>query len=230
MTNFENAKESIDRKTHKYKKSTIISTKSDKPAAAKTRHYVDKIAFYDALVERRALVLEYRQAVERAMYEGADLPTKPKVSDFIGKCLLDIAQNLARKWNFANYPYRDDMVMDAVIHCIAHVDSFDPTKSKNPFSYFTQACYFCFINKIADEKKEIYIKCKSTITSAVMGELSEVAEEGGDMAEHVHDNMQFDSDFMERFVDDFEKKMEKKPKEKVKVKKGLDDFLDGDDE
>lgn len=207
----------INRTTHEYKKSTIINKNSDKPKADKTRHYVDGVAFYEALKERRDQI---RQA------EAAGLP-KPRVSEFIGLCIMNISQNLSRKYQFANYPFRDEMVADAIVHCLRYIDSFDPDKSTNPFSYYTQTAYYQFLDRIRQERTHTYVKCKATLNSVVMSELSEMDSHASEMVEHIHDNMEFDNDFMEKYVDDFEAKLAKS-KSKPK-KKGLE-LLEEDDE
>lgn len=205
----------IDRATYKYKKSTIIRKTSDKPKADKSRHYVDGPAFYNALKERRELVIKAKE-------EGKE---PPAITNFIGLCIMNIAQNLSRKYQFANYPFRDEMIQDAILHCIRYIDSFDPNKSTNAFSYYTQTVYYTFLSRIAEERKQTYIKCKSTISSVVMSELSEMAVEGSEMAEHIHDNFEFDSDFMEKYVDDFESKLRNKREASTK-KRGLDLLVD----
>ena len=59
-----------------------------------------------------------------------------------------------------NYPYREEMVGDGVENCLMYAHNFDPNKSKNPFSYFTQIIYFAFLRRIEKEKKQSYIKYK----------------------------------------------------------------------
>lgn len=113
-------------------------------------NYVDKKEFYDQIVLRKA---------ELARCEAADLP-KPKVNDKIGKMILDIATNLSFRYNFINYTYREEMVGDAIETCIRYVDNFDPEKSKNPFAYFTQICYFAMIRRITKEGKQNDIRKK----------------------------------------------------------------------
>ncbi len=43
-----------------------------------------------------------------------------------------------------------------------YAHNFDPDKSKNPFSYFTQIIYYAFLRRIEKEKKQAYIKFKMT--------------------------------------------------------------------
>ena len=40
------------------------------------------------------------------------------------------------------------------------VDNFDPKKSTNAFSYFTQIIYFAFLRRIQKEKRQLDIKNK----------------------------------------------------------------------
>jgi hypothetical protein len=41
-----------------------------------------------------------------------------------------------------------------------YAHNFDPEKSSNPFSYFTQIIYYAFLRRIEKEKKQAYIKFK----------------------------------------------------------------------
>jgi len=102
-------------------------------------------------------MIEYKARVEEA--KSQDRPA-PEVTDAIALKIMLIAQRLSFKPNFINYTYRDEMVLDAIENCIRYVDNFDPDRSNNPFSYFTQICYYAFIRRIQKEKKEFHIKVK----------------------------------------------------------------------
>jgi len=116
----------------------------------KSGHYIDNKVFYAEMVKWKECV-----SVERA----ADRKTPP-VTDYIGKCFLDIATHLSYRPNFINYPYREEMIGDGIENCLMYASNFDPSKSKNPFSYFTQIIYFAFLRRIAKEKKQMYIRYK----------------------------------------------------------------------
>jgi hypothetical protein len=111
-------------------------------------HYVNNQDFLQALVEHRAKVAQ-------AELDGNP---KPILSNYIGECILKIATHLSYKPNFINYSYREDMILDGIENCIQYIDNFDPAKSSNPFSYFTQIIYYAFLRRIAKEKKQTYIK------------------------------------------------------------------------
>ncbi len=112
--------------------------------------------------EMYAAFIDYRGKVDAAKEAGEP---KPRVPKYIGKCFLDIAEHLSMRPNFSNYIYRQDMVMDAVENCLVYAANFDPTKSKNPFSYFTQVCWYAFIRRIGKEKRQIEI-CDKIISKS----------------------------------------------------------------
>jgi len=113
-------------------------------------HYIDNKVFYAEMVKWKK---EWKKA------KKAELPLPP-VTDYIGRCFLAIAERLSYRPNFINYPYREEMVGDGIENCLMYAANFDPTKSKNPFSYFTQIIYYAFIRRIQKEKKQNYIKFK----------------------------------------------------------------------
>ena len=123
-------------------------------------NFIDNKEFYQALVD-------YKYLCELAKKKGDDKPLLPR---YIGKCFLDIAEHLSMRPNFSNYMYRQDMVMDAVENCVVYCHRFDPNKSQNPFSYFTQVCWYAFIRRIGKEKKQIEI-CDKIISKSGFEEL-----------------------------------------------------------
>ena len=52
------------------------------------------------------------------------------------------------------------MVSDGIENCLTAAAKFDPTKSSNPFAYYTQIIYFAFIRRIQKEKKQQATKYK----------------------------------------------------------------------
>jgi hypothetical protein len=113
-------------------------------------NYIDNKQFFAEMSEWKLRLLELAEQGEG----------KPPVSEYIGECFWKIAEHLSFKSNFANYPFREDMIGDAVENCIMYAHNFDPEKSKNPFSYFTQITYYAFIRRIEKEKKQNFIKYK----------------------------------------------------------------------
>ena len=115
-----------------------------------SNHYVDNKKFYAALCEWK---VEYVEAMESG-------DEKPPLTNYIGECFVMMAEGLAKRASFSGYTFRDDMVGDAIENCILYAHNFNPEKSKNAFSYFTQMMYYAFLRRIQKEKKQLYVKYK----------------------------------------------------------------------
>ena len=118
--------------------------------ASKSKHYVNNKEFLQAISDWKELVKEAESAGEE----------QPPVTNYIGECFLKIAQHLSYRPNFINYTFREEMISDGIENCLQYVNNFNPEKSKNPFSYFTQIIYYAFIRRIQKEKKQSHVKHK----------------------------------------------------------------------
>lgn len=175
-------------------------------------HYIDNKTFYEAIKQHK---INIKQA-------EADGQPKPIIPNYIGSCILLIANRLSTKPNFINYSYKDEMVSDGVENCIMYIDNFDPDKSTNPFAYFTQIIYFAFLRRIQKEKKHLYIKHQVFRQSAFTDELYDV-QEGDDFGGSPVNNM-MDTHKMDDFVKAFELGLEKKRKPAQKT--GIELFVE----
>jgi len=126
-------------------------------AKRKSDHYINNQEFFVAMKDWKVLVDVADKAGEK----------HPPITEYIGTCFMKIAEHLSRKPNFMNYPYRDEMQSDGVENCLLYAYNFDPEKSTNPFSYFTQIIYYAFLRRIQKEKKQAYIKLKKIEDSDV---------------------------------------------------------------
>ena len=175
-------------------------------------HYVNNAQMLDSIKTYR----------EKLITAKADTTELPRIPEYLGECVLKIATGLSRKSNFINYSYRDDMILDGIENCIQCMHSFDPEKSSNPFSYFTQVIYFAFLRRIAKEKKQSYIKGKL---------IQDMAFESFDLQGH-DDDADFKNAYTayiqsnSTFDDSFIKNKEKKKKEKEE--QTLKSFIDED--
>lgn len=80
------------------------------------------------------------------------------VTDELIRMIWKVAERYSRKFNFARYTYREDMVASAVMNLCNNALKFDPEKSKNPFSFYTTAIHNSFLQYMADEKKQRRIR------------------------------------------------------------------------
>lgn len=175
-------------------------------------HYVNNADFL-------AAIKEYKQKVLEAEESGSP---KPQVSNYIGECILKIATHLSYKPNFINYSYKDDMILDGIENCIQYIDNFDPTKSSNPFAYFTQIIFYAFLRRIAKEKKQSYIKNK--LIKEMPFELFEIQDHDDDGA---FKNTYLDYMQSHQSEDDyFERKIA--ASKKKRKQSSLDEFIESD--
>jgi hypothetical protein len=172
------------------------------------KHYINNADFCKALVD-------YKDAVEKAKTENLD---KPRIPNYIGECFMKIAEGLSHKPNFINYTYRDEMVADGIENCLMYFENFDTSKSNNAFAYFTQIIYYAFLRRIQKEKKQTYVKYKSTENFGIMEEMELLGfDEINSKPFELYDNI---SEFIENFEET------KKKKKAIKKEKGIEKFLE----
>jgi hypothetical protein len=172
----------------------------------KSKHYVNNEDFLNALIK-------YKEDCDTAKKENKNEPIVP---NYIGECFLKIAEHLSRKPNFISYSFREEMICDGIENCIMYFRNFDPTKSNNPFAYFTQIIYYAFLRRIQKEKKQMYVKYKATEQFGILDEGELYEDSDGNMKQFViYDNI---SEFIHNF--------EEKKRNKKKNKKGLEQFFE----
>lgn len=175
-------------------------------------HYVDNKKFYEEIVAYKKKEEEYKQ-------KGLESPRLP---EYIGECIFKIANKLSNKPCFMNYSYRDEMVSDGIENCIMYFKDFDPSKTQNPFAYFTQVIYYAFLRRINKEEKNRYIIYKNfqetIINNGHVGLLMDM-EDNHMMPTQMYDNI---NEFMGRF----ERKEETKKQKRKETKQGLTKFYE----
>jgi hypothetical protein len=173
----------------------------------KPKHYINNADFLAALVE-------YRKSCDEAKKNDKE---DPRIPNYIGECFLKIAEHLSRKPNFISYSFRDEMISDGIENCLMYFRNFDPTKSSNPFAYFTQIIYFAFLRRIMKEKKQLYVKYKATEQFGILDEYEMYEDSDGHMKQfQMYDNIS-------EFIFNFEESKRKKKEGKVK---GLEKFIE----
>jgi len=91
---------------------------------------------------------EFKAAIA-LYYENGIFP------DYLGECIMKIANGLGFNGKFRDYTYKEDMIGDAIVKMYAALrnQNFDVTSKFNPFSYFTTIAFRAFINRIKKEKR-----------------------------------------------------------------------------
>lgn len=182
-----------------------------------TKNYVNNAEFLQAIVEYKNLCSEAEESGEPS----------PRIPNYIGECLYQIATRLSTKPNFSGYSYKDEMISDGLENAIQALGNFDPDKSSNPFAYFTQIIWYAFLRRIDKEKKQLYIKHKVTENSIVTGTAVEHGDDDNGSGEPTY--IDLNNDYINDFVSAYEQKMESKKKVATRSKKGLEKFMDDED-
>ena len=170
-------------------------------------HYINNKDFLKEMIK-------YRTAIRKAKRLGQP---KPQIPTYVAKCFMMIAENLSHKPNFLSYTFRDEMVADAIENCVMYVDNFDPSKSSNPFAYFTQITYYAFLRRIQKEKKQLYVKYKSTETAGILDEYELNENEDGTFRQfEMYENI---SEFIQNYEN-------AKKAKKIKKTVGVEKFAD----
>lgn len=185
-------------------------------------HYVNNAELYQHMVA-------YCEARDKALAEGKE---KPPVDNFIGEAIMKIATHLSFRPNFIGYSYRQDMIGDAIDNCLTYIDSFDPKKSKNPFSYLTQICWCAFVRRLKLEKRNSIIKGRYMMMSNITDSMQLDADDDG---ESVINNQGMVHRYMELAQEEEDKnralkeakKAEREAKKAAKVRKtSLEEFFE----
>ncbi len=86
------------------------------------------------------------------------------VPEFVGKHIYSICNNISFRYNFRGFPYREEMVSDAVLNIVRYLHGFDPdrigerSQKVNFYAWVTMCANRSFGNKINSEKREEYFK------------------------------------------------------------------------
>jgi hypothetical protein len=113
-------------------------------------HYVNGREFFEAMKEYHG---QYLESIEH----GTE---KPQVSNVIARAITQINNRLSNLYNFNGYTYKSEMISDGILKCLEKVHRFDPSVSENPFAFFTQISWQCFISRIKIEQHQSSVKAK----------------------------------------------------------------------
>ena len=114
------------------------------------------------------------------------------MSNQLALMLQMLTRRYAKKGNFAGYTYNEDMQAYAMLMLCKTWSSFDPSKSDNPFAFFTQCIKNSFIQYLNTERKVRDIKNRSLIDSGFNPSHSYMVEYEGEF--HERREMMLDSD------------------------------------
>lgn len=187
-----------------YKKNKFARSKAYGSKPKSSGYYIDKDKLFEAVMAYKA---------KRKAAVDAGLPV-PKMPDYIGNGILTIARKMADSVNFRRYDFKEDMIMDAAKNCVKYFDNFDAEKSHNVFSYWSQVCYYAFLQRIGKERDRIYneYQLRNNARFAVVQELGYLDENDLDNGHDAASTMQSvdETVAMKTFVEKYELARERK--------------------
>lgn len=90
--------------------------------------------------------------------EVINAKSKGMMTDKLAKMLMMLTRKYAKKGNFVNYTYNEDMVSYALMMLVRTWNSFNPEKSNNPFAFYTQCIKNSFVQYLNQEKRQRNIR------------------------------------------------------------------------
>lgn len=153
-----------------------LSLSNEQKAVVKpTRHYIDDNHL-------TGILSEWKGRYDAAIAAGQE---RPKLPEAVGEAIYDMAEALGKRYNFHSYSYLDEMKSDAILHCVKYIHNFNPAKKSNKkgkvsaFGYINMIIWRSFTHRIAEEKREQYLKYKSF---ELMGGMEAFHDEDMEMA------------------------------------------------
>jgi hypothetical protein len=107
------------------------------------RNYVDNKTFTLALDE---YAVACRKANETNQPE-------PRMSEYIGACILKMSERLSSTPRFRGYTYREEMIGNAIVAAMKYAKNFDGSRFNNGFAYITQILFSHMVMTIKKEKR-----------------------------------------------------------------------------
>lgn len=107
--------------------------------------------------------------------ERRKVDPKAQMGIYTQKSIIEIANNLVKRWNFQNYTWRDEMALDAIEICTRYLHNYDP-KFKNAHAYLTKNCFSACVTRLKKENRQTRIKYKYYLEA--IPELEEFDDDG----------------------------------------------------
>jgi hypothetical protein len=107
-----------------------------------------------------------------------------KMTDELAKMFMVLAERYASKGRFINYTYNEDLQGFALLTGVKVWKSFDPSKSSNPFAYFTQVFKAAFLQYDNSERRQRDIRDAKLISLGANPSYSYSDRYGSDDFEH----------------------------------------------
>jgi DNA-directed RNA polymerase specialized sigma24 family protein len=170
-----------------------------------------------------SILRDWIPARKKALAEGTRLP---KIPNYVALQVQRIITKMSTRYNYRDYPFREDMVSEAIVNILRYLHTFDVghigKKGKiNFFSWVTMCADRSFARKLNIEEEHTYIKLRSFEEA---GGFAGLADDPDFQQETFVDATGIGMDFRER-IGNFENKKDaqrKKEREKVETARAVE--------
>lgn len=162
------------------------------------------------------ILRDWIPARKKALAEGTRLP---KIPNYVALQVQRIITKMSTRYNYRDYPFREDMVSEAIVNILRYLHTFDVShvgkKGKiNFFSWVTMCADRSFARKLNIEEEHNYIKLRSFEEA---GGFAALADDPDFQQQTFVDSTGIGMDFRER-IGNFEIKKEgQRQKEREKI-------------
>lgn len=163
-----------------------------------------------------SILRDWIPARKKALAEGTRLP---KIPNYVALQVQRIITKMSTRYNYRDYPFREDMVSEAIVNILRYLHTFDVDhigkKGKiNFFSWVTMCADRSFARKLNIEEEHTYIKLRSFEEA---GGFAGLADDPDFQQEIFVDATGIGMDFRERIGNFENKKDAQRQKEREKV-------------
>lgn len=164
------------------------------------------------------ILVDWIPGRKAAIANGTKLPAIPEI---IGRAVQRIVEKTSTRYNYRNYPFREDMVGDAILNIMRYLHTFDVSRvgersgKINFFSWVTMCADRSFSKKISEEEGQTYLKLRAF---EEVGGFAAFNDEADVDISSFTENTGIAMDFRERMGNYEEKRERQRTKEREKTK------------
>lgn len=163
-------------------------TKKKKRAGPSSRDFINNEQLLKEIVESKKR-LEKKPSLGQAA-----------ITPRLAQMLVMMVEKYATNGSWAGYSYIDEFKGDAVLNLYQKWHKFDEKNYDNPFAFYTQIIYHCFLGGLGREKKQQKIKDRMLETSGKLPSLNRQMEHESEVRETM--NNDYDGDVIREEEDE----------------------------
>lgn len=141
--------------------------------------------------------------------EELKINPEARISEKLGRMILNTVEGLASLGKFRYYPFVDEMISLGCYYVIKYLKNYD-ISYPNPYKFVNKQANWAFLQVINKEHKHLYTKFKTQFKNNSVSNLENNSGDEIQMTNSVDFSRASD------FVQNFERKLEEKSKKKKK--------------